>query len=749
MIIDRNLTNFMVYCEDAISEALKKISKNSGRIVFSVTDRGTIEGVLTNGDFRRWLANNPDFDIMRPVSHISNKNYQWAYLDDEPERISAAMGDHTCIPLLDRNEHLVAIAQRSAAEVIKIEGRVIADDAPTFIIAEIGLNHNGSLDLAKELIDLAAAAGADSAKFQMRNLKTLYRNAPNRAATSEDLGTQYTLGLLERFELKPAQMFEAFDHCKSRNIVPMCTPWDFESLARLQEYGMEAYKVASADLTNHDLLKAMAETHKVLICSTGMSIEQEIIQAVDVLREQRAPYVLMHCNSTYPAPFKDINLRYLHRLKEIGRCVVGYSGHERGHSIVLAAVASGARVIEKHFTVDKTMEGNDHKVSLLPGEMTEMVKSIRQVEAALGSAAERKMTQGEMMNRNNLAKSLIINRDLTPGEIITNEMVIVRSPGRGIQPNRKGDLIGRRAKRAFSRGDFFFESDLEDEHVQARNYEFKRPWGVPVRYHDFRKIMAKSNPDFLEFHLSFKDVDENIHDHFQEKLDFDLVVHSPDLFEGDHLLNLCSEDAGYRERSLRELQRVIDLTRSMRDFFAKVSPRTILIASVGGFSKEAPLHRGEIQRLYAIAGESLSLLKTDGIEVLPQTLPPFPWYFGGQLFANLFVQADDTAEFSRTYGHRLCFDLCHSKLACNHFGASFLDYVEKIGPYSGHLHIADAGGVDGEGLQIGEGDMDFASIAKVLDRTCPEAGFIPEIWQGHKNDGEGFWLAASRLEGLF
>jgi sialic acid synthase SpsE/sugar phosphate isomerase/epimerase len=749
MIIERNLTSFMVYCEDTIGEALKKISKNAGRIVFSVTEKGMIEGVLTNGDFRRWLANNPDFDITRAVSRISNKNYKWAYLDDEPDRISAAMGDHTCIPLLDRNEHLVAIAQRSAAEVIKIDGRVIADDAPTFIIAEIGLNHNGSLDLAKELIDLAAAAGADSAKFQMRNLKTLYRSAPNVTASSEDLGTEYTLGLLERFELKPEQMFEAFDHCKSRNIVPMCTPWDFESLERLQEYGMEAYKVASADLTNHDLLKAMAETHKVMICSTGMSMEQEIIQAVDVLREQRARYVLMHCNSTYPAPFKDVNLRYLHRLKEIGRCVVGYSGHERGYSVVLAAVASGARVIEKHFTVDKTMEGNDHKVSLLPVEMTEMVKSIRQVEAALGSAGERKMTQGEMMNRNNLAKSLIINRDLAPGETITDEMVIVRSPGRGIQPNRKADLIGRQAKRAFSSGDFFFESDLEDEHVQARHYKFKRPWGVPVRYHDFRKIMPKSNPDFLEFHLSFKDVDENIHDHLQEKLDFDLAVHSPDLFEGDHLLNLCSEDAEYRKRSLRELQRVIDLTRSMRDFFAKISPRTILIASIGGFSKEAPLDRSEIQRLYAIAGESLSQLKTDGVEVLPQTLPPFPWYFGGQLFANLFVQADDTAEFSRTYGYRLCFDLCHAKLACNHFGTSFLDYVEKIGPYSGHLHIADAGGVDGEGLQIGEGDMDFAAIAKVLDRTCPRASFIPEIWQGHKNEGEGFWLAASRLEGLF
>ncbi|MBA2271750.1 MAG: N-acetylneuraminate synthase family protein [Chthoniobacterales bacterium] len=749
MIIDRNLTSFMVYCEDAIAEALKKISKNDGRIVFSVSERGMLEGVLTNGDFRRWLADNPDFDVTRPVSRVSNKNYKFAYLDDETDRISAAMGDHTCLPLLDRNGHLVAVARRTPAEVIQIDGRAIADDAPTFIIAEIGLNHNGSLELAKELIDLAAAAGADSAKFQMRDLKSLYRSAPKIGASSEDLGTQYTLGLLQRFELKTEQMFEAFDHCKARGVVPMCTPWDFESLDRLQEYGMQAYKVASADLTNHDLLRAMAETKKVMICSTGMSMEQEIIEAVDLLRETRATYVLMHCNSTYPAPFKDVHLRYLHRLKEIGRCVVGYSGHERGQSVVLAAVASGARVIEKHFTIDKEMEGNDHKVSLLPDELTEMVKSIRQVEAALGSAGERKMTQGEMMNRSNLAKSLIINQDLAAGETISAEMVIVRSPGRGIQPNRKTDLIGRRAKRAFTSGDFFFESDLDNDHVEVRNYRFKRPWGIPVRYHDFRKIMAKSNPDFLEFHLSFKDVDENVHDHLQEKLDFDLVVHSPDLFEGDHLLNLCTVDADYRKRSLFELQRVVDLTRSMRDFFGKVTERSILIASIGGFSKEAPLTPAQMREAYEIAGESLSHLKTDGVEILPQTLPPFPWYFGGQLFANLFVQAEDTAEFSRTYGYRLCFDVCHSKLACNHFGTPFLDFCEKVGPYSGHLHIADAGGVDGEGLQIGEGDMDFAAMAEVLDRTCPKASFIPEIWQGHKNEGEGFWLAASRLEGLY
>jgi N-acetylneuraminate synthase len=195
----------------------------------------------------------------------------------------------------------------------------------------------------------------------------------------------------------------------------------------------------------------------------------------------------------------------------------------------------GAKVIEKHFTLDREMEGSDHKISLLPDEFRQMVEGIRQVEAAIGTAAERKMTQGELMNRNTLAKSLVINRDLPQGEVITEAMIDVKSPGRGVQPNRRGDLIGKTARRAFRAGDFFFASDIEDNGVVARNYTFKREWGIPIRYHDFQRMMKKSNPDFLEFHFSFKDLDEEIAPFFPEPLDYNLVVHSPDLFHGDHL----------------------------------------------------------------------------------------------------------------------------------------------------------------------------------------------------------------------
>ncbi len=651
------------------------------------------------------------------------------------------------VPIVDQRGHLFAVAHRRE-ENLRIGSFEIGDNQPTFIIAEIGNNHNGSLRLAKHLIDLAVDAGADCVKFQMRYLSALYKNQGDPNDSRENLGSQYTLDLLSRFQLTPEELFEAFDHCKARGVLPLCTPWDVESLEALEAYGMVAYKVASADLTNHDLLEALVQTGKPLICSTGMSTEAEIKSAVEVLQYHGAQYAFLHCNSTYPAPFKDINLNYLARLKEIAQAPVGYSGHERGYNVAVAAVALGARIVEKHFTIDRGMEGNDHKVSLLPDEFKAMVEGIRQVEAALGDATPRQVTQGEIMNRANLAKSLVINRDLDAGELITEDMIEVKSPGRGLQPYYKKELIGTRARHDFKAGDFFFPNDLGKDGVTAQNYCFERPWGVPVRYHDFKFMLAHTNPDLLEFHLSYKDMDLNIEDYFDQVYDLDLVVHSPELFAGDHLMNLCSEDEAYRRNSIRELQRVVDITRALKKYFSRATTPPIVI-NAGGFTKDGFISPDKRPALYQRIAESLAEIDAEGVEIIPQTYPPFPWLFGGQYHHNVFINADDIVDFCERYGHRVCLDVSHSKLACTHFGWSFKEFIDKVGPYAAHMHIADAGGVDSEGLQIGEGDTDFAALADDLARTAPKASFIPEIWQGHENNGEGFWLALERLQKWF
>ena len=749
MILTRNLSKFIVFSEDSLHNALRKINENKASVVLCVSASGEVQGILTDGDVRRWITSQSFLNTETAVINVANKEFFSLPGDAPHDEIERSFSDRIhVIPLLDSHRHLIAIAQRGESE-FHIGSFTIGADAPAFIIAEIGNNHNGSLELAKQLIDEAVAAGADCAKFQMRSMSVLYRNLGDANDMSEDLGAQYTLDLLARFQLGQEDMFAAFDYCKQCGILPLCTPWDRESVEALDYYGMPAFKLASADLTNHDLLEALARIGKPLICSTGMSNEAEIIDAVRILRKHSAPFVLLHCNSTYPAPFKDINLHYMDRLRQIGSCPVGYSGHERGISVAIAAVARGAKVVEKHFTLDRKMEGNDHRVSLLPEEFQAMVQGIREVEQSLGSGKVRRVTQGELMNREVLAKSLVINRDILVGEIITADMIEVRSPGKGLAPYRRSELIGRPARQDMTAGEFFYPSDLEKEGVRARPFHFKRPFGVPVRYHDLHQITSLSNFDMIEFHLSYKDVDESPDTHLGDTVfDLDLVVHAPELFAGDHVLDLCSPDPSYRRRSIGELQRVVELTRLLKPYFKRAS-RPLIIINAGGFSADGPMQISARAALYESIAEALAQIDADGVEIIVQTMPPFPWHFGGQRFHNLFMVADEIVSFCERYGMRVCLDVSHSQLACNHFSTSFKEFLDQVGPYSAHLHLVDAEGIDGEGLQIGEGVVDFAMVAEVLEKRSPKASFIPEIWQGHKNNGAGFWQALEQLEKWF
>lgn len=752
-IVSGNREKYCVNADTAIIEALRRIEANVSHMVFVVSSSQRLEGVLSDGDLRRWLITHGGVGLDQPVSSIMNANAIHARVTDSPIVIDSFLhAPVTILPLLDEYGHVVAFAMRNAPE-ITVGPFTIGPQAPAFVIAEIGNNHNGSIDLAKKLVDLAREAGADCAKFQMRNIGSLYRNAGDANDIREDLGSQYTLDLLSRFNLSPAQLFEIFDHCHDQGILPLCTPWDLESVAALEEYGITGYKIASADLTNHDLLRAVAATGKTILLSTGMSTETEILESVALLRALGAIFVPLHCNSTYPTPFKDVNLSYMRRLSGLTGSVVGYSGHERGYHVTLAAVASGAKVIEKHFSIDRGMEGNDHKVSLLPEEFRQMVRQIREIEAAMGETPvfgqARALSQGELINRETLAKSLVATCDIAEGEPITAAMLTVKSPGKGLQPNRRGELIGRPARRDVRAGDFFYPSDLGEALVQARDYRFRRSWGVPVRYHDVASIRLRTNLDLVEYHLSYKDMEEVVAAHFPQPLPLDYTVHSPEAFAGDHVMDLCAEDPAYRRRSIDELKRVVAVTQALKPHHARAAEKSLIITNVGGFTSDGPLTRDEVQRRYERLAESLAEIDQEGVEIIPQTMPPFPWHFGGQRFHNLFVAPDEIAAFCRATRSRVCLDVSHSKLACTEFKWSFEDFVRTVGPFTAHLHLADAAGVDGEGLQIGEGDIDFATLGRLLDQTAPAASFVPEVWQGHKNDGEGFWIALERLEAWF
>jgi len=745
MIITRQFQNQLVLSDMPIIEAMRKSSQHKERVLYCVRENGILDGIVTGGDFQRWIVSQTRLDLNAPVVEASQRNFRFARAGDPQGRIMELFSDRIDqIPIVDTRGILVAIAKRQMQELQFGEKRV-SDASPAFLIAEIGNNHNGSLDMAKQLVDAAIDAGADCVKFQMRDLKSLYSNGGDPNDAREDLGSQYVLSLLSRFQLSVREFDELFIYCRKREILALCTPWDLASLRELEFFGMAGYKIASADLTNLDLLEAVADTGKPIIMSTGMSAEDEIRQSIDHLRRCSANFALLHTNSTYPAPYKDINLKFMHRLKELGQCVVGYSGHELGINVVMAAVAMGAKVIEKHFTLDRSLEGNDHRVSLLPEEFRAMVSGVRQIEAAIGQSVERRITQGELMNRESLAKSIVAKCEIREGETIRREMLDVKSPGKGLQPNRLANLVGKPALRNFAAGDFFFPSDLGVSGVKPRPFHFSRPWGVPVRYHDYRSILALSNPDLLEYHLSFKDMSEPVERYFDKPIDADVVVHSPEIFEHDHLLDLCSEDAAHRAESIKNMQRVADVARAIKRYFRKAG-RVQIVTNVGGFTMKGAIEPELRKPLYRRLEESLAQVDQTDVEIIPQTMPPFPWLFGGRRFHNLFVDPDEIVEYCERTGSRICLDVSHSKLACNQNHWYLADFVRKVGPYTAHLHIVDAAGVDDEGLQIGDGEIDFAALGRDLAVYAAKASFIPEIWQGHKNNGEGFWFALDKLE---
>lgn len=747
MFIDKHIMPLMVFAEDPITVALQKISSNKQRIVFCVDEHRRLIGSLTDGDFRRWLLANPSSSLDSPSSLACNRSPFVLSAETAPADIAASFNDSIQhIPLVDDRGHLVAVAL-NRSEVFRIGEALIGEGQPSFVIAEIGNNHNGSIELAKQLVDLAVEAGADAVKFQLRDMDALYRQS-GAATAGEDLGAQYTLDLLRKFSLPAESLFEVFDHARGKGIEIMCTPWDIPSVQALVDYGIAGLKIASADLTNHELLRYAGVQGLPLILSTGMSQEREIVETTNLLRELGASFVLLHCQSTYPAPFKDINLSYMDRLREIGQCAIGYSGHERGWHIPVAAVARGAQVIEKHFTIDRTMEGNDHTVSLLPEEFAAMVQQIRDVESAIGSAAPRVVSTGEMMNRINLAKSLVASRSLPVGHVLSEQDVEVKSPGRGLQPNKLSELVGVTLQRPMSAGDFFFDGDLRGEVPRGRQFEFKRPWGLPVRYHDYAGLISECKPDFLEFHFSYRDLEIEVDSAFTEPLDMGFTTHLPDLFAGDFLVDLASPDDAIWERSIAEVQRTIDVTRDLKKWFLKEED-PIMVVTMGGFTKDKPVKPEQRPAMYARIHEALKRLDTDGVRIAAQTLPPFPWLMGGQQFHNLFLDPVDTAEFAASTGTALCLDISHTMLAANHLGISLSEAVDLLAPHTIHLHLVDATGVDGEGVQVGEGEVDWAILAHQLEQYTPESSFIPEIWQGHVNSGQGFWTALDRLEKWF
>jgi N,N'-diacetyllegionaminate synthase len=335
-----------------------------------------------------------------------------------------------------------------AMRKVKIGDRLVGEGEPCFIIAEAGVNHNGDINLAKKLIDTASEAGADAVKFQTFKADEVVTASAEKAGYQKETTgageSQYEM--IGKLELTEDDFKGLSVHAQGKGMVFLSTPFGKGSVDLLDRLGVVAFKIGSGEITNFPLLRHIAGKGRPIILSTGMSTLDEIAASIAVIREGRArEIVLLHCITSYPAKIEDMNLRAMETLRHTFDLPVGLSDHSLGATIPIAAVAMGACVMEKHFTLDNNLPGPDHRASLEPDELKQMVKAIRDVEKALGDGIK-KPTADEEKNMKAARRSIIAKVDIPKGTIITEEMLDIKRPGTGIEPRHMNLILGKKAK---------------------------------------------------------------------------------------------------------------------------------------------------------------------------------------------------------------------------------------------------------------------------------------------------------------
>lgn len=603
-----------------------------------------------------------------------------------------------------------------------------ASSRTVYVVSEIGINHDGNLQTALDLIDASAEAGVDAVKFQKRNLEEIYTQKLLDQPNSAEWNLDYLIPLLREVELGESDYEAIRTRTEHHGLDLIVTPFDPTSVKFCADLGVEGFKIASADLTNFDLVEQCLAYDRPMLISTGMWDDAAIEKSAQRYRDKGARFSLLLANSTYPSPYEELNLGFLTRLRQI-HAAVGYSGHERGTFIPIAAIALGARVVEKHITFDRNATGPDHKASMYPNEFREMVSNIRNVQLALGS--RKTVNQAETLAKEAFAKSAYALRDLAPGHVLQRSDFNFRSPGRGLFRHEVDDFIGKPltegvdAANCISRADFQVNPKVSEWKLPA----FSKRWGVKCRFHDFDEYHAVS-PPVVEFHCSDTDLDFEFAGASNSS---ELIIHAPEIVDRK-LVDICSDDPQVVEYSLALIQRTIDKTLEVAKGFPTAPPK--MVVHLGGMSLEQVTGSRTTDLMLERATDNFKRLRYNpsDVTILPENLPPRPWYLGGEWFQYGFMLPEDMVRFCDHLGLKMTFDVCHAGLYCNYSGHSLVDFAHEISPFVDHMHISDAGGINGEGLAIHEGNIDFENVLKQVSNTA--SSWVTEIWSGHLHNGK-------------
>ncbi len=600
------------------------------------------------------------------------------------------------------------------------------------IIAEIGINHEGSEEVARKLIASAAAAGAWGVKFQYRNLANAYAN------DARQIGDEILQKEIRRNYLSPDQILNLTHYADSLGITPGISFFIPEDVA---DFGTDIarfgfFKVPSVEFTNLPLIKHIEALGKPSLISTGTYTEATVTRMLKTL--DRAIWTPLHCISNYPVNVANAKLGYITHLRELWGGAVGYSSHDEYWETCLLALQQGVSIIERHITFDKAANGLDHSSSSTPDEFMKLARFAENLGLILAGNGPRVPNQGELLNLQNLGRSFYAAGEIAAGDVVTADKVVLRAPRTGLGQEESDLVLGQRALRPVQSGSVIDRSVFEKPVTvspDAIDFARRKKLSLPVRFHDFEALSTRIPLGSYEFHLTFGDVERSIDINAFDKANR-YSVHLPDYVSPTLLMDPFAPDEGQRKASQHVLERTIAFAKALQNRTGRNVP------IVGSFS----VVHGSLDTFFDQHAELAEIYRDEGLSLLPQWLPPIAWYFGGAARLDAMNNVADVVHIKK---RRLpiCMDVCHLCMGDKVFDFKAVDVVNELAPYTRHVHIADASGYDGEGMPFGEGDPEnHAAIAAAMALDCIK---VIEVWQGHLHGGAGFAKAVMALKEQF
>ena len=595
------------------------------------------------------------------------------------------------------------------------------------IIAEIGINHNGSIQEALRLIDSAFLAGVHSVKFQYRNLSRVY------GVNADEIGDLILKTELQRVDIKASEIIELSKYAKQKGLNVGISFFIAEDVSDFNDYidGFDFFKIPSPELKNKKLIRKLLGLNKPVYISTGAHSESDIDVALGTLEAEN--WFPFHCVSNYPVELFNSSLGYLYFLQnKWGRCV-GYSSHDANWENCIAALTFGVRWIERHITLNKQADGLDHSTSSTPEEFSRLVIFARYINDALRGNAPRKPNQGELMNLQNLGRSFHFNKSQLAGSLLVESDLDYISPSTGIGMDEIENYLGKNLESSVVKGDpvsrFIFNKSVR---LSGRvvDYLNENLITLPARFHDIGKLRSTFGLTNFELHLSYSEL--------LKKFDFGLFdknerysIHLPDYISSTHLIDPFSKDNSISLQSHTILKNAAELAKYLSNLTGNRVP---LVSS---------LSKNKVKSVFYDKCKELTEKYTNEDHYMTmQILPPFAWYFGGSTPIDVFSSPEEWDSIC-SYKLPITLDLSHLIMSCNYHNFPILSAVDRLRPFALHYHLSLAEGIDGEGTN-------FDGIPDILKPIISEQLKAPymkviEVWQGHLNGFEGFRKACLDL----